>query len=143
MTGSQPHPASGKNALGAEAPKLDLAGICRSAGVEMVEVVDTWQRKEVVRTLRRVLAHDGPAVMIAQGPCVQLPEVKQLQTIPYVVDEELCTQCDACFQVWCPAITRTELGFPNITAHECTSCTVCAQVCPVDAIYLMDPAAVI
>jgi indolepyruvate ferredoxin oxidoreductase alpha subunit len=138
MTGSQPNPASGKNALGEEAPKLNLVELCQAVGVKMVEVVDTWQRKEIVLLIRKALAYDGPAVVIAQGPCQQLPEMKWRHNIPYVVEEVLCTQCEACFKVWCPAIKRTETGYPFIVSNECTSCTVCAQVCPTNAIHLMD-----
>lgn len=138
MTGGQPHPAAGKNARGEAAPKLNLAEVVRAAGVEHVTEVDTWQRKEVLRALRRALAHDGPAVVIARGPCQQLPEIKRQETIPYTVDNELCTKCDACFKVWCPAIKRTEDGYPTIMPDECTACTVCAQVCPTDAIVLVD-----
>lgn len=142
MTGSQPHPAAGKNARGEPAPKLDLAALCRAAGVERVEVVDTWQRKQVFVALRQALAHRGTAVVIAQGPCQQLPEMKRRAILPYVVEEELCTQCDACFKVWCPAIKRTERNYPVIVANECTSCSVCAQVCPTQAIHLLEPALV-
>lgn len=138
MTGGQPHPAAGKNALGQEAPKLNLAEVARAAGVEHVTVVDTWQRKDVVRAIRSALAHDGPAVVIARGPCQQLPEMKRRQIIPYTVEEELCTQCEACFKVWCPAIKRTADNFPFIEPTECTACTVCAQVCPTEAIHLLD-----
>ncbi|MBM4422224.1 MAG: indolepyruvate ferredoxin oxidoreductase subunit alpha [Chloroflexi bacterium] len=136
MTGQQSHPAAGKTLRGKPAPKLDLEGLVRAAGVKQVQVVDTWQRKEVVRAIRSAVAHDGPAVVIAQGPCQRLPEMKLSERglKPYVVDEELCTQCDACFKVWCPAITRTAQGFPVIDAVDCTACTVCAQVCPADAI---------
>ncbi len=135
MTGGQPHPASGTSLAGEQAPKLDLEKMCRASGVEHVQVVDTWNRKQVLGSIRKALAHEGPSVVISQGPCVRLPEMKQRKLIPYFVDEELCTQCDACFKVWCPAITRTEEGFPVIDAADCTACTVCAQVCPTDAIY--------
>jgi indolepyruvate ferredoxin oxidoreductase alpha subunit len=138
MTGSQPNPASGQNVFGQPAPRLNLEQVCRAVGVEHVEAVDTWQRKQVVSAIRRAMAHPGPAVVITRGPCQQLPEMKHRQIIPYTVDEALCTQCEACFKVWCPAIKRTEAGYPSIAANECTSCTVCAQVCPVDAIHLID-----
>ncbi|MEJ2303665.1 MAG: indolepyruvate ferredoxin oxidoreductase subunit alpha, partial [Anaerolineales bacterium] len=130
MTGGQPHPAAGKNAKGESAPKLDLVAIAKAAGVDHVSVVDTWQRKEVFRSLRKALSHKGPAVVIAQGPCQQLPEMKRRELIPFTVEEELCTQCEACFKVWCPAIKRTANDFPYIVPEECTACTVCAQVCP-------------
>ncbi|MEJ2264949.1 MAG: indolepyruvate ferredoxin oxidoreductase subunit alpha [Anaerolineales bacterium] len=138
MTGGQPHPAAGKNAKGESAPKLDLVAIAKAAGVDHVSVVDTWQRKEVFRSLRKALSHKGPAVVIAQGPCQQLPEMKRRELIPFTVEEELCTQCEACFKVWCPAIKRTANDFPYIVPEECTACTVCAQVCPTEAIHLVD-----
>ncbi|HSF82964.1 MAG TPA: indolepyruvate ferredoxin oxidoreductase subunit alpha [Anaerolineales bacterium] len=138
MTGSQPHPAAGKNAKGEPAPKLDLAELVRATGVEHVTIVDTWQRLEVFRALRKALATKAPAVVIAQGPCQQLPEMKRREIIPFLVEEELCTKCEACFKVWCPAIKRNEQGFPFIIAADCTSCTVCAQVCPTEAIHLAD-----
>ncbi|HEY5729171.1 MAG TPA: indolepyruvate ferredoxin oxidoreductase subunit alpha [Anaerolineales bacterium] len=141
MTGSQPNPSSGKDVLGEEAPKLDLEALCRATGVGSIEVVDTWQRKEIVNVLRGAIAYKGPAVVIARGPCQQLPEMKRRNVIPFIVEEELCTQCDACFKVWCPAITRTENNYPVIAAKECTSCTVCAQICPTDAIKLAEVAA--
>ncbi|MCP4424498.1 MAG: indolepyruvate ferredoxin oxidoreductase subunit alpha [Chloroflexi bacterium] len=138
MTGAQPHAATGQNVSGQEAPKLNLVSLCKAAGVENVTVVDTWQRKEITKTIRKAVNHKGPAVVIAQGPCVQLPEMKYRDIPPYTVIEELCTQCDACFKVWCPAIKRTNLNFPVIAGNECTSCTVCAQVCPTEAIVLAE-----
>ena len=142
MTGGQPHPAVGKNVLGEETPQLDLEKVVRSTGVEHLKVVDTWQRKEVLRTIRSAVAFQGPSVVIARGPCQQLPDMKYRQIIPYTVDEELCTKCDACFKIWCPAIKQTEQGYPRIEADACTSCSVCAQVCPPEAIYLLDGAKV-
>ncbi|UCH60541.1 MAG: indolepyruvate ferredoxin oxidoreductase subunit alpha [Anaerolineales bacterium] len=143
MTGSQPHPASGKNVKGEPAPKLDLAELVRASGVQHVTIVDTWQRLDVFRALRKALAHKAPAVVIAQGPCQQLPEMKRREIIPFLVEEELCTKCEACFKVWCPAIKRNQAGFPFIIAADCTSCTVCAQVCPTEAIRLADETIVV
>ena len=135
MTGAQPYVGSGQTIGGQAAPKLNIAEMVKAIGVEKVDVVDTWDRKAVPRAIRAALAHDAPAVVVAQGPCVMLPEIKGRDAPPYYVDESLCTQCDACFKVWCPAITRTDENFPLINSTECTSCTVCAQVCAPDAIY--------
>ncbi len=138
MTGAQPHPAAGKNAGGEQAPAVNLEAICRACGVENVAVVDTWDRVGVVRAIRKAVYHDSPAVVIAKGPCQMLPEMRRREIAPYYVLEELCTKCDACFKVWCPAIIRTENDFPKIIEADCTSCTVCAQVCPTDAILLRE-----
>lgn len=140
MTGQQPNSSAGKTLRGKPAPVLNLEALVRAAGVQQVQIVDTWERKEMVRAIRSALAHQGPAVVIAKGPCMRLPEMKlsERDETPFFIDESLCTKCDACFKVWCPAITRTALGFPIIDGLECTACTVCAQVCPVDAIMPID-----
>lgn len=140
MTGAQVNPTSGKDILGQETPKLDLAKIVQAAGVENLTLVDTWKRKEVFQAINKAVNYKGPSVVIAQGPCQQLPEMKKRDILPFFIIEEMCTKCDACFKVWCPAIKRTEEGYPIIVANECTSCTVCAQICPEDAILLGEPA---
>ncbi|MBI3764141.1 MAG: indolepyruvate ferredoxin oxidoreductase subunit alpha, partial [Chloroflexi bacterium] len=101
MTGAQPHASSGKTLKGKPAPKLNLEALARSVGVQKVQVVDTWQRKEVGRAIRSALAYAGPAVVIARGPCQRLPEMRMSErgALPYFVDESLCTKCDACFKV--------------------------------------------
>jgi indolepyruvate ferredoxin oxidoreductase alpha subunit len=136
MTGGQPHAGSGQTLAGSAAPKLDIPALVKAIGVANVETVDTWDRKEVGRAIQRALAHKGPSVVIAAGACQQLPEMKHRDVIPYYVDESLCVRCEACFKVWCPAIVRTAQHFPRIVAADCTACSVCAQVCPTDAIYL-------
>jgi indolepyruvate ferredoxin oxidoreductase alpha subunit len=134
MTGGQPHPATGKSITGEEAPKLDLEAMCRATGVESVQAVDTWDRKAVGAAIRKAVAVKGPAVVIARGPCQRIPEMKYREFEPFFVEQALCTQCEACFKVWCPAIVRNDKDFPEIIASECTACTICAQVCPTDAI---------
>jgi indolepyruvate ferredoxin oxidoreductase alpha subunit len=140
MTGQQPNSSAGKTLRGKPAPVLNLEALVRAMGVQQVQVVDTWERKEVVRAVRTAMAYEGPSVVIAQGPCMRLPEMKlsERHETPFFIEESLCTKCDACFKVWCPAITRTSQGFPIIDGLECTACTVCAQVCPVDAIVPVD-----
>ena len=89
--------------------------------------------------IREALEFDGPSVVIVHGPCQRIPEMKQREIVPFFVDEELCTQCEACLKVFCPAITLNARGFPEIHPTECTACTLCAQVCPPEAIIPLPP----
>ncbi len=134
MTGQQPHPAAGKTLKGTPAPRLDLEALCRAVGIQHVTVVDTWERSSVLRAIRSALAYDGPAVVIARGPCQQLPEMRGRDLVPYAVDEAVCTNCEACYKVWCPAITPGANGKPVIDPLACVACGVCAQVCVPGAI---------
>jgi indolepyruvate ferredoxin oxidoreductase alpha subunit len=62
------------------------------------------------------------------------------------VDTDTCVACGACFRVGCPAILKSEEVNPKNQKHKaridpllCTGCTVCMQVCPVDAIAPFEP----
>ncbi len=79
-------------------------------------------------------------MIVTQRPCVLMP--KRIMDEPYVVDLELCNACSACFRISCPAIAAApetnERGHPKAVIDEtmCTGCTLCAQICPTEAIVL-------
>jgi coenzyme F420 hydrogenase subunit beta len=61
---------------------------------------------------------------------------KLVNTIEYVVKENLCTGCGTCDSI-CPSKAITmyispELGIylPRIDSSKCTSCQICSKVCP-------------
>ena len=57
----------------------------------------------------------------------------QIRGIVGEVDKEKCVGCKMCIGVGCPAIMMKD-GKSEIITSQCKGCTVCAQVCPVDAI---------
>lgn len=134
MTGQQPHPGSGRDLAGDAAPAVDLAGLVRSVGVAHLAVVDTWDRSAVRRAILAALDHPAPAVVVCRGPCQLLPEMRAREPAPLTVHEDLCTECNACYRIQCPAITAGARGLPTIDAVLCVNCTVCQQLCHFDAI---------
>jgi len=134
MTGQQSHPGSGNDLSGAEAPRADIPKLVAGLGVEHVAVVDTWDRKGIRRAILAARGHGGPAVVVIQGPCQLLPEMRARDQEPLQVVESLCTDCDACYRIRCPAITPAESGLPEIDAALCVTCNVCADLCMPGAI---------
>ena len=49
------------------------------------------------------------------------------------MDPDLCMSCQSCLSVGCPAISLKD-GQASIDQNLCVGCTVCAQVCPFEAI---------
>ncbi|TEU13950.1 MAG: indolepyruvate ferredoxin oxidoreductase subunit alpha [Anaerolineales bacterium] len=135
MTGQQVHAGTGVTLKGEPTVKFDFATLARAVGVRHVAEVDAWQMLEVKRAFKEAMQYDGVAVVVVHGPCQQLPEMKEREIVPYLVDREACYGCDLCLALYCPAILKGEEGKPRILEWECVACGICAQICPVEAIY--------
>ncbi len=135
MTGGQPHPAAGATIRGDDAGSIDLAAVCRALGAT-VTVVDPYDLSATTQALRRAVEATGVSVVITDRPCVEEPA--KVRDRPYEVVAERCIACQACLNLGCPSILwsaeRYE-GRPKveIDASTCTGCTLCAQVCPAEA----------
>lgn len=139
MTGGQPHPAAGTTIRGEKAATLDLPAICRALGVQFVKVVDPYDVAGTYRAVEQAVASPGVSVVITNRPCVEAPV--KVRDRPYHVLEEKCIACQLCLNLGCPSITwstsptgwydgRRKVTIDPVT---CTGCTVCAQVCPAEA----------
>ena len=76
-------------------------------------------------------AGQQPAI-VTRRPCLLIKRVKH-DTGMCVVNADKCKSCKSCLKVGCPAISM-ENGKAVIDRTQCVGCTVCAQVCPFDAI---------
>ena len=91
--------------------------------------------KATEAALRDCLDAEGPAVIVSRRECALLPEARR-QWMTLTVDAERCNGCGLCFQVGCPAISKSEVidersgrAKARIDPLLCTGCEICAQVC--------------
>ncbi len=136
MTGHQPHPGTGVTITGEPTFKVDYAEVSKALGIKKIYKTNAYDLKEIEKALREATDTDEPAVIINQGRCI-LMDWKKLDITPFRVDAEKCTACGLCLQVGCPSISKDpETGKAVIDEMLCAGnhCTVCAQVCPFDAI---------
>jgi indolepyruvate ferredoxin oxidoreductase alpha subunit len=138
MTGGHDHPATSRTLMGEETHAVDLAELCRALGVQSVREVDPYDLEETKKVLKEEIEREAPSVIITNRPCMLFPN--KIKDNPYQVLAEKCTACGACFRVGCPAIygsgktNQKGKPIPEIDPVMCTGCSICAQVCPVDAI---------
>jgi TPP-dependent indolepyruvate ferredoxin oxidoreductase alpha subunit len=129
MTGHQPTPGSGKNALGEDAKIAKLDDIARSLGIEKVEVVDPYDVDGTKKVIREIMDYHGPSVIIAQRPC---PLRIERGPAREVLKE--CNACGVCVEAFgCPAISLTSER-AEIDPTLCYGCGVCEEICPFKAI---------
>jgi indolepyruvate ferredoxin oxidoreductase, alpha subunit len=139
MTGFQPNPGTGTNALNKETPKLRMEDIARACNVKFIEVVDPFDLKNTIETFKRAIEFDGPSFVVSRRLCAMIAQRERKKTgeesIRYQVDQRKCNEkCKTCITVLgCPAILL-ENGKTIIDESSCTGCGLCAQVCPYKAI---------
>ena len=138
MTGGQDHPGTSKTLMGEKTHAVSIPEICRALGVEHVREVDPYDLDQTYKVLEEEINRDAPSVVITNRPCMLFP--KKIREKAYTVDLARCTACGMCFRVGCPSISasdeKTDKGRSKaeIDPVTCTGCTICAQVCPADAI---------
>lgn len=131
MTGHQPHPGTGKRALGDDAPALDIETILRGCGVRHIASVNPFDYEEAVAAMKEAVNYPGPSAVITKAPCIA--QIKKPSTAHFV--DEKCIKCGRCIrEIGCPAITPDDTGRAVINSSLCTDCALCANVCPVHAI---------
>ncbi len=130
MTGHQPNPATGRTAKGDEAPRVDIATVCRSLGVEHVCEVDGFDLEALEERLLEETARAAPSVVIAKERCVI---VDRERYGPVYTVSDACRKCRTCLQLGCPAHT-IEDDAVKILDFLCHGCGLCAQVCRFDAV---------
>ncbi len=135
MTGGQVHPGLGETLSGMPGRALDFEKLARAIGVEDVRVVDPYEMQKTEQALQEAMDTPEPSVVIARRPCVL--KVRERKPAPQL-DPQTCIHCGKCIRIGCPALfdasAEDEATLPEIDTALCTGCTMCVQVCPVDAL---------
>src|SRR6056297_2673228 len=140
MTGHQENPGTGYTLKGKKAPIIEIEPLVKSLGIENVYQVNPNNLKEVREALNATSIFEGPSVIITKWPCalkkLHEEEKKEYPVAQWVyrVDPEKCRKCRMCLKVGCPSISFDPQTGSYIDANTCVGCSVCAQVCPFDAI---------
>jgi len=144
MTGHQPHPGSGINALKHVSPRISIEDICKGIGVE-VRICDPFHLDESVQNLYEMIQTEGAKVMIFRHECpLASPQEKKVRVY---VDQDKCIGEDCgcvrfCTRVFgCPGNTWDyERGKAKIDEVICNGCGLCAKLCPEEAIIIEEVA---
>ncbi len=145
MTGFQPHPGLPRDALGKDAPVVDIAAVCRAMGAR-VEICDPFDIPATQKTLKNLLLEkSGVKVLILRQICALSPEKKGKKKFDVAVNEEKCLgeNCGCnrlCTRIFrCPGLFwDAEKKCARVDTVICAGCGVCADICPAGAIMKME-----
>lgn len=126
MTGGQNHPGTGQTITGKSAPKVKLEEICKSCGVDNVDILTPFKFRELESLVRQRLAEDALSVIIAREPC-RLIESRMNPVPEY--DQSKCKKCGICLSIDCPGIIKTGDGYITVDQNTCTGCNLCVEIC--------------
>ena len=97
-----------------------------------VDPQDLTAMKKTVESAVAALEEGRQPAIVTRRPCLLIKRDKFRKGMCHV-NADKCRGCRSCLRVGCPAISM-ENGKAFIDRTQCVGCTVCAQVCPFDAI---------
>lgn len=137
MTGHQPSPTTGQDAVGKDMAVVSIEQVVRSAGINSIKTVDAYDIAEAKEAIEEALEYEGPAVVVLRRECALQVQRGTRRKGPAIthVDKDKCTGCRICVELGCPAITYdSEARKAGIDEILCVDCGLCPQVCPQNAI---------
>jgi indolepyruvate ferredoxin oxidoreductase alpha subunit len=135
MTGHQPNPRTGINALETIEP-ADIYGMVKAMGVEHVTRANAYNLAEAEKAVSEAINSPGVSVVILEGECrLQFVRRNKIKEGFTTVDQDLCNGCKSCVSLGCSAVKYdVDAKKASIDSITCCDCGLCIQVCPSKAI---------
>ena len=134
MTGHQDSPTAGD--------KTDMRQLLEALGVNHIFEVSAFKSSSVSQAIQTAHQIQGVKVIWVRGDCALQagPEAQQrIKERTLTIQNDSCDGCTLCYdRLQCPAIIQDEQQLFHIDLLRCRRCTACLDVCPNDAIEVID-----
>ncbi|MFO7986171.1 MAG: indolepyruvate ferredoxin oxidoreductase subunit alpha [Desulfatiglandaceae bacterium] len=136
MTGHQIHPGVDTTPMGVDRTRISIEKLVRGLGVQDVHMVKPFKLKKTVEAVKAARDFDGVSVIISEEMCPLFAKAtgQFKKSKPFYVNHKKCKNHRDCInQLACPAM-YLDGDQVEIDKNLCIGCSVCAQVCPENAI---------
>jgi indolepyruvate ferredoxin oxidoreductase alpha subunit len=131
MTGGQPHPGTGRTAMGDVTRKTDICGVLSALGVDDIQRVNAFDLAASKLAVERAMSLSGVKAIVFAGECAAMSRRKNR---PFAIDESKCAGCAVCVKnLGCPALSMKG-RYAFIDGAACAGCGLCGQLCKFAAI---------
>jgi len=136
MTGHQPHPGVNTEPMGVNLTQVSIEDLVRGLGVKDVHIVKPFKLKKTIEAVKATLEYDGLSVIISKEMCPLFAKAtgQFKKSRPFYVNHNKCKNHRDCINlIACPAM-YLDGEQVEINKNLCIGCSVCAQICPENAI---------
>jgi len=137
MTGHQIHPGVDTESMGIDdLTRISIEDLVRGLGVKDVHIVKPFKLKKTMEAVKASMEYDGMSVIISKELCPLFAKAtgQFKKTKPFYVNHNKCKNHRDCINLLaCPAM-YLDGEQVEVDKNLCIGCSVCAQVCPENAI---------
>ncbi|OQX23067.1 MAG: indolepyruvate ferredoxin oxidoreductase subunit alpha [Desulfobacteraceae bacterium IS3] len=135
MTGHQPNPGVDMGDFNRSGyGRISIEELVKSIGVSHVTVIKPYRVRKSIEAIKEALNYKGVSVIISQEMCTLFAKsLKKLKPRAFYVSDKCKNHRDCIKEIACPAF-YLEGEKVKIDPVACAGCTVCAQICPENAI---------
>lgn len=132
MTGHQPNPNTGINAMGEEAKVADIEEIAKALKADFVKSSNVFSFDQLCKDIREAYDAKGVSVIVAKGECRLVTTRNAARNgvmLPKFEISKQDSKLEELKNFGCPAIQK-ENGKWLIDRDLCWGCTICKQIVP-------------
>ncbi len=135
MTGHQPNPGADMEAVDLQGyGQVSIEALVRAIGVPHVTTIKPYKVQKSIEAIREALAFKGVSVIISQEMCtLYAASIRRLKKRAFYVTDNCKNHRDCLNDFACTAF-YLEDDRVRINPDSCIGCSVCAQICPENAI---------
>ncbi|MBU2644909.1 indolepyruvate ferredoxin oxidoreductase subunit alpha [bacterium] len=135
MTGHQPNPGVDMSELSFDGyGQIQIEDLVKSLGVQHVSVINPYNIRKSIETVKTALEFKGVSVIIAKKKCtLYAASLKQLKDRAFYVSDKCVNHRTCINEIACPAF-YIDNDRVQINPDMCVGCATCSQICPEKAI---------